>query len=111
MPAAAAANCYWSPPPAPAGRPPGRHLIDTAHARLPWAQHLGEVPEYDTALRRAQHLTQHSTVDDREITEMLGRATRSIAHYEWRNTPRWADRDRSVERRRDQSNDGHGLEL
>jgi hypothetical protein len=95
-----------------AAEPPGRHLIDTAHAHLPWAQHPGETPEYDTALRRAQHLTRHTTVDDPQITDMLGRATRSIAHYEWRNKPRRVvDRDRGVERSRHQSNHDYGLEL
>jgi conjugative relaxase-like TrwC/TraI family protein len=92
-------------------QPPGRHLIDTAHAHLPWAQHLGEVPARDTALRRAQHLTQHSSVDDPQITDLLGRATRSLAHYAWRNTPRWAARDHAVERSRDQSHHDYGLEL
>jgi AAA domain len=93
-----------------AAEPPGRHLIDTAHAHLPWAHHLGETPEYDTALRRAQHLTQHA-IDDPEINDMLSRATRSIAHYQWRNTPRRAHRDISTERSREQSHDGYGLEL
>jgi conjugative relaxase-like TrwC/TraI family protein len=88
--------------------PPGRHLIDTAHAHLPWAQHPGETPERDTALRRAQH----STVDDPEISDMLARATRSIAHYQWRNTPRrLVDRDRGIERSREQSHHDYGLEL
>ncbi len=60
----------------PAGRrAAGPHLIDTAHAPLPWAKHLGEVSTRDTALRRAQHITRPTTVDNSGISEMLYRAT------------------------------------
>ena len=81
---------------------PGQAFIDTLHAHLPWARRLAdtETPAPDTAINRAQQ----RPVKDREINEMLSRATELIKKYDDRHKPLRINRSRSIDR-------SYGLDL
>jgi len=81
---------------------PGQAFIDTAHAHLPWARSLTdtEAPTPDTAINR----TRQHPVKDRELNELLNRATELIKKYEDRSTPLRVNRSRSSDR-------SYGLDL
>lgn len=83
----------------------GQPFIDTTHAHLPWARRLGDTddPAPDTAITRARS----HNINDREITEILARATQLSEKYEARHKPPWITRSRGLDR----SNDGYGLDL
>ena len=90
---------------------PARYLTDVAAAHLPWAQHLGAAVEPDTAIDRARQHHANRGVDA-HIAEMLQRADKLDAHYQYLDRLSGRRRDRSQERSRQRSrDDDYGLDL
>ncbi len=85
------------------GQSTGRDLTDAAGAHLPWAQHLGTQPAYDTALNRAQsEHAEHARNTDAATSDLLHRATTMLNTYRDLHDPAHGYHNRGQQRGRAQ---------